>query len=303
MPRCAETTCGRWRPDLSGVDRYAATAARRIGALQFNGSWYCSRACVEQAALSGLGEPADAHPVTSENLTRAAGRAGRGRALPPIKLGVLLRHAGAITQSQLEEALDVKARTGLKIGEQLEHMGFTDADAVLRALAAQAGVSYLATFDVARVTRAPVSLAPAMVRALGLVPFEADHASRRLHVISAAPLPRAAMRAMAKLTGWSLDVYLVRDSVFEAALDAYQPADDIEPAIEPTTVATLTAAAARIADRAQTDRAVTMRHASCDAYVWVRVEGAQHVSDVLVRQDPEGFRGKGEGCQAELIAH
>jgi hypothetical protein len=308
MPRCAEATCGRWRPDLSGVDRYAATAARRIGALQFNGSWYCSRACVEQAALSGLGDPADARPATSANLTRAAGRDGRGRALPPIKLGVLLRHAGAITQSQLEEALEVKAHTGLKIGEQLAHMGFTDADAVLRALAAQAGVSYLATFDVSRVTRAPVSLAPAMVRALGLVPFEADHAGRRLHVISAAPLPRAAMRAMAKLTGWNLDVYLVRDSVFDAALAAYQPADDIEPASEPTTVGTLTAAAARVADRVQTDRAVTMRHASCDAYVWVRVEGSHHVSDVLVRQGTEalqdlGRRGKGEGCQAELIAH
>ena len=43
-------------------------------------------------------------------------------------------------------------------------------------------------------------------------------------MISAAPLPRAAIRAMAKLTEWTIEVYLVKDSVFEAALDAYHPA-------------------------------------------------------------------------------
>ena len=67
MPRCAEAGLRRWR---------------LFGALQFNGAAYCSRACVEQAALAGLGEPA----------TRAT-RPERVDALPPLKLGVLLRHA------------------------------------------------------------------------------------------------------------------------------------------------------------------------------------------------------------------
>ena len=266
MPRCADLDCRRWR---------------LFGALQFNGSSYCSRACVERAALAGLDEP--------------AATTGRPRSLPPLKLGVLLRHAGVITDTQLDAALIVKARTGLKIGEQLEQLGFADADAVLRALAAQAGVSYLSTFDVARVRRAPISLPIAMVRALGLVPFEADEIGQRLHVISAAPLPRAAIRAMARLTERAIDVYLVKDSVFEAALDAYQPADSAPVAHEADIVKTLTAAAALVADCAQRDRAVTMRHAAYDEYVWVRVEGSQRVSDLLV--------GKETGCQAELIAH
>jgi hypothetical protein len=266
MPRCAEAGCGRWR---------------LFGALQFNGSSYCSRECVEQAALIGLGEPA----ATTASRT----------SLPPLKLGALLRHAGVITATQLEAALIVKARTGLRIGEQLEQLGLVDADVVLRALATQANVSYLSTFDVARVRRAPVSLPSAMVRALGLVPFEADEIGQRLHVISAAPLPRAAIRAMARLTERTIDVYLVKDSVFGAALDAYRPADGAPVTHEADLVRTLTAAAARVADRAQSDRAITMRHATYDDYVWVRVEGSQRVSDLLV--------GKETGCQAELTAH
>jgi hypothetical protein len=252
-----------------------------VGALQFNDNWYCSRECVERAALDGLGQPLAA--------------AARPSSLPPLKLGVLLRHAGVVTQAQLEAALGAKARTGLRIGEQLEQMGYVDADVVLRALATQSGVSYLSSFDVSRVTRAPGSLPPAMVRALGLVPFEGDETARRLRVITSAPVPRAAIRAMAKLTGWTIDVYLVKDSVFEAALDAYHPATVASATHDADLVQTLAAAAALVADRAERDRAITMRHAACDEYVWVRVEGSERVSDLLVEKETV--------CQVELTAH
>ena len=268
MPRCADTTCRRWR---------------LFGALQFNGNWYCSRGCVEQAALAGLGAPAEG--VTHKALTRS---------LPPPKLGVLLRHAGVITDAQLEAALAATASTGLRIGEQLEQLGFASPDAVLRALATQAGVSYLSNFDVARVKRAPATLPPAMVRALGLVPFEADHTGRRLHVITAAPVPRAAIRAMTKLTGWALEIYLVTDAVFEAAIDAYEPVEQ-SLVCEAYMVRTLDAAAECVAERASRDRAVTMRHVAYDDRVWVRVEGPARVSDLLVQKETQ--------CQAAYTAH
>ena len=41
------------------------------------------------------------------------------------------------------------------------------------------------------------------VRALGLVPFELTMCAKRLRVVCAAPVPRAAMRALTKLTGWT----------------------------------------------------------------------------------------------------
>jgi hypothetical protein len=265
MPRCADETCSRWR---------------LFGALQFNGNVYCSRGCVEQAALAGLGEPATTPRARTP--------------LPALKLGVLLRHAGVITETQLNDALTAKSRTGLRIGEQLEQMGAASPDTVLRALATQAGVSYLSNFDVTRVTRAPGSLAPAMVRALGLVPFDMDAAGERLKVISAAPLPRAAIRAMARLTGWTIEVYLVKDAVFGAALDAYQSADSGAVSRDADMLRTLDAAAARVAERAVRDRAVTMKHVAYDDYVWVRVEGPGQVSDLLVTKET--------ACQAAYTA-
>lgn len=267
MPRCADTSCQRFR---------------LFGALQFNGNWYCSRGCVEQAALAGLDEPVEAR--------RPHTRAG----LPPMKLGVLLRHAGAITEAQLETALAAKAHSGLRIGEQLEQLGYVGSESVVRALATQAGVSFFSNFDIARVTRAPGSLPSSMVRALGLVPFDGDTVARRLRVLSAAPLSRAAIRAMAKLSGWQVDVYLVSDAVLEAALDAYQPAEPMPVSHEADTVRTVGAAAARVAERAQRDRAVTMQHVAYDDYVWVRVEGSERVSDLLIAKEAT--------CQAAYTA-
>jgi len=284
MPRCADGTCGRWRPDLTSIEGFARATVGRVGALRFNGLWYCSRACVERAARAGLHEP-------PSQATRRSG-------LPPIKLGVLLRHAGAITQSELETALAATERTGLKIGEQLEQLGFATPAEVLRALATQAGVSYLTAFDVARVENGPASLPEGTVRALGLVPFESDEVLKRLSVVCAAPVPRAAMRALVRLTGWLPDVYLVSDRVFQAALDAYTPAPGAETSHRALVVDTLGAAAAHVADVASVERAVTMQHADCNTYRWVRVHAPEQINDLLVSAAREE-----RGCQAELTAH
>jgi hypothetical protein len=284
MPRCADDTCGRWRPDLTSIERLAGASVRKMGALQFNGLWYCSRECVEQAARTGLNEDASRTRTSS--------------GLPPLKLGVLLRHAGAVTQSELETALAASARTGLRIGQQLQQLGYTTSVEVLRALATQAGVSYFSTFDVARVERGPVSMPAATVRALGLVPFEADEVLRRLSVVCAAPVPKSAIRALTRLTGWVPEVYLVTDAMFQTALDAYQPARGTQASHQTLTFENLGAAAAHVADVAANERAVTMRHADCNDYRWVRVQCPQRVSDLLVSSAREE-----RGCQAELTAH
>jgi hypothetical protein len=284
MPRCADQTCGRWRPNLTALRRVTGVSVQQIGAMQFNGRWYCSRGCVEQAVRTGLSEE------------RALIRSLSG--LPPLKLGVLLRHAGVVTQPEIDAALEATARTGLKIGEQLERLGFATPDEVLRALATQAGVKYLATFDPNRVARSPVPLPEATVRALGLVPFEADEVLKKLSVVCAAPVPKAAMRALIRLTGWAPEIYLVTDRAFRAALDAYKPAQEAERSHEALSVANLNAAATHVADMVAQARAVTMQHAECNTYRWVRVNAPQQVSDLLVGVTPEE-----RGCQAELTAH
>jgi hypothetical protein len=257
---------------------------RRWTAISFNDAWYCSRVCVERAALRGLAQSAS---IEASRLPRR-----------PLKLGVLLQHAGAISQAQLEMALGASSMTGLRIGRQLEQLGFATSEMVLRALATQAGVSYLSAFDVDRVRRAPVALPEAMVRSLGLVPFEADRDLMQAHVICTAPVPRAAMRAFARLTGWTPAAYLVTDRVFEAALAAYRPAEDAEILHGATTVGNIGAAAAHVAETAVSDRAVTMRHAAYDNRVWVRIEGLQRVSDLIVTNERQEAP-----CRVELTAH
>jgi hypothetical protein len=274
MPRCADPTCGRWRPER--------LAPRWATGLRFNERWYCSRACVESAVRARLHAPAAAVGVPS---------------LPPLRLGVLLRHLGALSEQQLAQALSAQRQSGRRLGEELRRSAMVPAEPVLRALAAQGSVSYLTTFDAARLAPGPEWLPADTVRALGLVPFEVNEGQRRLKVLCTAPVPRAALRALTKLTGWLPEAYLVEDQVWEAAMRAYRSEGENGSHAGSARVNDLVAAAARIADVALADRTVTMRHASYDHYTWVRVEGPQQWSDVWVTGTQE------DPCLVEHTAH
>lgn len=251
-------------------------APQWMAGIRMNDEWYCSRACVEAAAREGLGERVRPSAAIAP--------------LPPLKLGVLLRSMGAITEAQLELALAMQRTSGLRLGEQLQQLGFVGPDPILKALAAQSQVSYLTSFDVTRVQRGPGQLPPETVRALGVVPFEADEARKRLKVICAAPVPRTALRALVKLTGWTPEPYLVDDSIWELAVALYQPAHAGargQAQAQAQRVGNVHDAAAQVAATAARDRAVTMRHADCDECVWVRVEGRERVTDFLVAGSKE----------------
>jgi hypothetical protein len=266
MPRCADVQCGRWRPERL-VPRWAT-------GIRFNGRWYCSRGCVEHAARAGLDTPA----IPAASL---------GASLPPLRLGVLLRHLGAISEQGLMTALESQRESGLRLGAELRRRQMVPAEPILKALAAQSGVSYLPNFDVRRVQDGPTWLPVETVRALGLVPFDLDESLRQVKVVCTGPVPRAATRALLKLTGWAAEPFLVDDEVWEHALRAYRPLRATAALPEAVAVNGVAAAAARVADAAIADRTLTMRTASTDAYTWVRLEGPKHVSDLLVNRAQE----------------
>lgn len=272
MPRCADATCARWRPERL-VPRWAT-------GLRFNDRWYCSRECVENAAKARLDAPAASAAVP---------------ALPPLRLGVLLRHMGVVTDEQVTAALQSQKTSGRRLGAELRRLNAVGAEPVLKALAGQAGVSYLTSFDPTRVATGPSWLPVETVRALGLVPFELSETRRSLKVICTAPVPKAALRALTKLTGWLPEPYLVDDMVWEDAMRSYR-VDGDEGAVS-ARVTSMAAAASKVADAALADRTVTMRHATYDRCTWVRVEGPEHWSDVWV------MGGQEEPCLAEHTAH
>lgn len=263
MPRCADASCVRWRPAF-GV----------WGGVRLNGTWFCSRSCAATAVRRGLESP----PAIGES-------AG---SLAPLRIGTLLRHHGAITQAQLDEALASQRKSGLRIGAELQRLGFVSSATLVKALAAQAGVSYLTVVDRARVRRAPGGLSADIVRALGLLPFEAEAQERRLRVLCTAPLPRPALRAMARLTGWTAEPYLVDDTVWQQALDSYAPADGGE-AHRSEVVHDVTAASAHVV-AAAAGRDAVIRYAGCGDFVWVRVESGAHTRDVVI-QPPSYVEG------------
>jgi hypothetical protein len=263
MPRCADAGCGRWRPER--------LAPRWATGIRFNDEWYCSRACVESAARQGLDTRAAVAPVSG--------------GLPPLRLGVLLRHMGVISEAELNEALRSQRTSGRRLGEELLRLRIVgEPEPILRALAAQANVAYLTVFDLDRVSRGPSWLPAPTVRALGLVPFDMDVRQRKLKVVCAAPVSRTALGAVLKLTGWTAEPYLVEDDVWKRAMDAYRPADaaDTESIGQAQTVRDVEAVVAHVADTAQTSRAITMRSARCDHHTLIRVEGPRLVSDLLV---------------------
>ena len=264
MPRCADPACGRWRPER--------LAPKWAAGIRFNGDWYCSRDCVEGAALQGLDDGPALAPRQST-------------ALPPLRLGVLLRHMGVISEGELNEALRSQQASGRRLGDELLRLRIVaEPEPVLRALAAQSNLSYLSSFDIDRVTRGPSWMPAVTVRALGLVPFELDEEQHRVKVVCAAPLSRSAMHAIFKLTGWKAEPYLVEDDVWRRAIDAYRPVDvvDTQAAGLSRTVSGVAAAAACVADTALANRSVTMRTADTNRYKWVRLEGPRLVSDLLV---------------------
>src|SRR6185295_10521002 len=193
MPRCADTACVRWRP-VFGV----------WGGVRLNGTWFCSRSCAATAVRRGLESP----PPVGES-------AG---SLPPLRIGALLRHQGAITQAQLDEAVASHRKSGLRLG--------------------------------------------------------------------------AALQAMARLTGWTAEPYLVDDAVWERALEGYAPDAGAEHQSE--VVHDVDAASAHVV-AAAVGRDAVVRYAGCGDFVWVRVEGGARTQDVLIQEE--------RPCQAAPTAH
>ncbi len=262
MPRCSDPQCGRWRPErpVLGLSQ----------GFRLNGSWYCSRECLDAAARLTLGG-------TQFPVSPATG-------LPPLRLGVLLRHQRAIDGEQLQAALDEQRMSGLKLGAQLRSLGMASGESVLKALAVQNGVSYLSSLDLNRV-RGGCPLPVATVRALGLVPFDFDPFERRVSVAITAPLSRAAVRAMATLTQWTVEPFLVDDAVWSVALASYRPVESPDGQPWSAAVSSVRQLADHVAALAVDGQPVTMRHAAFDSRTWVRLESGRETRDVVVTPD------------------
>jgi hypothetical protein len=275
MARCAADDCGTWRPEF---------VARSLAGVTVDGQWFCSQACVARMA--------------TELLLSARRARGGIPAVPPSRIGALLRHHGVIRLSQLEAALEAQRTSHLRLGAQLIEMGAARTEDVLRALAEQAGVRYLTTVDTASVVDAPGGLPLDAVLALGLVPFSEIDAHQRMKVACLAPVPRAALGALGRLIGCTPEPYLVSDDLWPALAGAYgSRSRRVSRAF--STATTVSDAAARIAEAAAGGRRATVTEAHWAPYTWVRVQAPGVVHDVILTNDSP----KEAECQAAHTSH
>jgi hypothetical protein len=241
--------------------------------LQVDGAWFCSRPCVES--------------VTQQRLRGGQRPASQVPAIPALRLGVLLLHQGAISSADLSRALGAQRTSGRRLGAELQHLRLADATTVLRGLSAQAGVSYLASVDPAVVRNAPGGLSPDEVRALGVVPIQAEPSNRSLLVACQAPLPRASLSALRQLTGWAPEPLLVSDADWQTLIRSYGIASPAqERRVEFIRVQDVGDAAARIAAAASVGP-ITVTEAHCDSAMWVRIESSGAIDTLLMRHDED----------------
>jgi hypothetical protein len=238
--------------------------------------WFCSPDCVAADTAGRLRQapaPSSAPTVLS---------------VPPLRLGVLLLHQGAITAAQLNAGLRAQRESGRRLGEELVALGLCAPELILKGLAAQAGVSYLSAVHPTRVRIAPGGLSVDEVRALGLVPVGAVEADHLLMVACTAPVPRAAFAALSQLTGWYAQPYLVSDSDFEMLMNAYGSAAPLPgPLTHFVKVRDVDDAERRIAAAVSDERRISMTEAHCAPFTWVRVAGARAVSTLVVPYEQE----------------
>ena len=274
MPRCARETCGRWRPDL--------LARRGVAGLAFDGVWFCSAACLEQTMRDRLVAMPD-------------GPAEPRRVRP--RIGVLLASLGVLRPDEIAMALETQKSSGRRLGEEVRHLGLASELDVLRALATQERVRYLAAIDQVPLAVAPGGLSADTVRALGVVPIGGSVTKRRLHVACAAPVPRLALAAMASLTEWVIEPFLVSDERLTHLVRAYALGPGSGRARG--SLCGVEDAAAHITRAAADGRADRLAHARCDRHVWIRLDGCAGHEDLLL---PVGSRTE-EPCPAAPISH
>lgn len=264
--RCAHSDCQRRVPAV-------VVTGFGLGAV-VDGRWYCSVACVEhvvRSTIAALTGPPSVKPAPVWN---------------GVRLGALLARQVGLPDDVVATAVAEQERLHEPLGQKLRRLGLISTDDLLRALATQAGVRYLAAVDPAAVTHRHGRLADETVRALRVVPVAADPKRRAIQVACTAPVPSQAVRALARVTDCAVEPMLVADESLPWLVELYAGASASEANVRGTTC--VAESGPRIVARsARRQRAVRMVCQRCDPYVWVRLDGDGGVTDVLMRHQSD----------------
>lgn len=140
------------------------------------------------------------------------------RVLGRQNIGTRLLLAGIITRAQLNDALDLAERTGVRLGRALVVRGYITQEQLAQFLAEQ---SHLPFFDLHSVSLDPTTarlIDETTERALGILPLAVSNDELMLAMVD--PLNEEAIRVATRLTGHTVRPVLVSEQDLEDALES-----------------------------------------------------------------------------------
>ncbi len=139
------------------------------------------------------------------------------RVLGRKNLGTYLLLAGMITRSQLNDALDLAQRTGVRLGRALVNRGYATQEQLYQFLAEQANLPLFDLSSAEFQDHIVRLIDPETARAWGILPIAADRKLVTLAMVD--PLNAEALEIAAEMTGRAIRPVLVTERDMEAALE------------------------------------------------------------------------------------
>ena len=138
------------------------------------------------------------------------------------RLGDMLLQERVITEEQLNQGLEAKKGSDKKLGEILVELGFTDEEAITRALTRQLGLEYVEPSTLKIPDEILNLVDTSILRKHNMLPFEyaADNASI-IRVAMVDPMDMDAMDDIAIITGLQVEACICTGREMETALDKF----------------------------------------------------------------------------------
>lgn len=150
-----------------------------------------------------------------------------------IRLGDLLVETGAITQEQLEHALQKQKKTNLKLGETLVDEGIITEDDIAKALSQQLNLEIVDLQNI-NIDKAVVGLVPVnLLKKYTMIPF-AFHENNKniLRVAMENPLDTYAQEDISIITNYQVEPVVATTRSIMLAIDKYYGQDDVKSALK-----------------------------------------------------------------------
>ena len=150
-----------------------------------------------------------------------------------LRLGDVLINSNAITQQQLDEALEAQKGSGKKLGEVLVEKGYVNEEEIAKALSGQLGLQTIDLLNITIENEVLSLVSPSVLKKNKVFPFEyAENNMNVLRVAMVDPMDMYAQDDIAIITNCMIEPYVTTNRDIMMALDKYYGQSEVTSALE-----------------------------------------------------------------------